>query len=104
VHNVTTPSGAVNERAMRLYHRYVFKKIDQFHVFSKYQLSAISRLLPDKRHYYAPLPLENYGISQLTAPPDRVRFLFFGYIREYKRLDLLIKSFQALREAQGGAV
>jgi glycosyltransferase involved in cell wall biosynthesis len=104
IHNVTTPSGAVNERAMRLYHRYVFRNIDQFHVFSKYQLRAISRLLPQKRHYYAPLPLENYGPSEATPPRDRIRFLFFGYIREYKRLDLLIKSFQAVRETEAGGV
>ena len=104
VHNVTTPSGAVNEHAMRLYHRYVFRNIDQFHVFSKYQLSAISRLLPHKRHYYAPLPLENYGPSDVLPPTNRIRFLFFGYIREYKRLDILIRAFQAVRRVEGSGV
>ena len=100
VHNVTTPTGAVNERAMRLYQRYVFNKLECFHVFSIYQLSAISQLLPNKRHYYAPLPLEDYGPSNVIPPTDMIRFLFFGYIREYKGLVLLIKAFQDLYKVE----
>jgi glycosyltransferase involved in cell wall biosynthesis len=99
VHNVTTPTGAggaINERAMRLYHRYVFKNIEQFHVFSTSQLKTISQLLPSKRHYYAPLALEDYGPSDITPPTDKIRFLFLGYIRQYKGVDLLIESFQRL--------
>jgi D-inositol-3-phosphate glycosyltransferase len=65
-------------------------------VFSTHQLELISQLLPDKRHYYAPLSPDNYGPSAVSAPQDRVRFLFFGYIRRYKRLDLLIHAFQSL--------
>lgn len=95
-HNVSTPKGASNERLMRIYHDYVYHRIKYFHVFSKSQLSVIRKLLPNKESYYAPLALEDYGASNITPPDDVIRFLSFGYIREYKRLDLLIKSFQDL--------
>jgi glycosyltransferase involved in cell wall biosynthesis len=96
IHNVSTPHGAASEHLMQIYHSYIFKRLKNFHVFSKYQLSVITKLLPKKKHYYAPLALKDLGSSKVTPPNDVIRFLFFGYIREYKRLDLLINSFQNL--------
>ena len=96
VHNVSTPKGATHERSMRLYQRYAFSVMKRFHVFSQYQLRTISGLLPKKHLYYAPLAPDDYGPSLVRPPSDKIRFLFFGYIRRYKRLDLLIKSFQTL--------
>lgn len=98
-HNVSTPKGASNERLMRLYHNYVYKRIKNFHVFSNYQLSVIKDMVPNKSHYYAPLTLEDYGPSDITPVNGTIRFLFFGYIREYKRLDLLINAFQELHNS-----
>lgn len=97
VHNVSTPVGASNARWMGLYQNYIFKRIKNFHVFSRYQLEVINKKVPNKNHYYTPLPLENYGISTVLPPTDVIRFLFFGYIKEYKRLDLLINSFLELK-------
>lgn len=99
VHNVRTPKGGSNERWMDVYQRLIYKRILNFHVFSKYQLGIIEKIVPQKNHYYAPLPLEDYGISKVEPPDNIIRFLFFGYIREYKRLDLLIQSFRVLRES-----
>jgi glycosyltransferase involved in cell wall biosynthesis len=96
VHNVDTPKGASNERLMRLYHHYAFRVFERFHVFSRHQLRAISEKAPGKRHYYAPLAPDDYGRSEAQPPRDIIRFLFFGYIRRYKRLDLLIKAFDVL--------
>jgi glycosyltransferase involved in cell wall biosynthesis len=96
VHNVSTPKGASREMAMRLYQRFAFTIIERFHVFSQYQLATIKRLLPQKKHYYAPLSAQDYGPSRECPPTDKLRFLFFGCIREYKRLDLLIRSFQTV--------
>lgn len=93
-HNVSTPKGATHEHLMRLYNEYVYSRIDNYHVFSKSQLNVINRLLPDKNAYYAPLTLPDYGTSDIIPPDGIIRFLFFGYVREYKRLDLLIKAFQ----------
>jgi glycosyltransferase involved in cell wall biosynthesis len=98
-HNVSTPKGASHEKLMKLYHAYVYWKLKNFHVFSKNQLEHISGVLPTKKHYYAPFVLEDYGPSNVVAETGKIKFLFFGYIREYKRLDLLLSSFQALYEA-----
>jgi glycosyltransferase involved in cell wall biosynthesis len=95
-HNVSVPQGAVHEGMMRAYQKYMFKRIRHYHVFSKYQLSIISRLLPAKNHYYAPFVLEERKPTNACLPEKTIRFLFFGYIREYKRLDLLINAFQDL--------
>lgn len=96
IHNVSTPRGASNEKWMRLYHWYAFRKIKNFQVFSNYQMEVIKKLLPNKKHYYAPLALKDYGTSIVEPPANTIRFLFFGYIRAYKRLDLLLNSFQDL--------
>jgi glycosyltransferase involved in cell wall biosynthesis len=95
-HNVNVPQGAVHEGLMRAYQNYMFKKIKHYHVFSKYQLSVISRLLPAKNHYYAPFVMEEPKPTNTCLPGKTIRFLFFGYIRKYKRLDLLINAFQDL--------
>lgn len=99
VHNVRTPHGGVHERWMRLYQRFIFRVVKRFHVFSRYQLRTISALLPTKRHYYVPFAPDDYGSSLVCPPRGKIRFLFFGYIRRYKRLDLLITSFKTLYKA-----
>ena len=96
IHNVHTPRGASHEHWMRIYQRYAFRVMKRFHVFSKYQLRTIEQLLPTKQLYYAPLVPDDYGPSVASPPTDRIRFTSFGYIRQYKRLDLLITAFKAL--------
>jgi glycosyltransferase involved in cell wall biosynthesis len=96
VHNVLTPIGASNERSMRIYQRYAYSVIKRFHVFSRYQLRVIQELLPTKQHYYVPFAPDDYGTSTLCPPNDRIRFTSFGYIRAYKRIDLLISAFKTL--------
>lgn len=98
VHNASTPKGASNERSMRLYHWYVYRILRRFHVFSEYQLKAIAALAPTAKHYCAPFPLVDYGRPSVIAPVSPIRFLFFGHIRRYKRLDILIKAFQRVRK------
>jgi glycosyltransferase involved in cell wall biosynthesis len=96
VHNVHTPKGASNEHWMRLYQSYAFGVMKRFHVFSRNQLGVISDMLPTKRLYYAPFAPDDYGESTAQPPRDRIRFTSFGYIRQYKRLDLLIGAFKTL--------
>jgi glycosyltransferase involved in cell wall biosynthesis len=98
-HNVHTPKGSSNEWAMRTYQRYVYVVTKHFHVFSKYQLRTIAQLLPGKQHYYAPIGPDDYGPSTVQPPRDTIRLLFFGYIRRYKRLDLLLEALRTLAKA-----
>ena len=99
VHNVRTPKGGSNDRWMDVYQKQIYSRLNNFHVFSKYQLRLIKEIAPHKNHYYAPLTLEDYGTSNVLPPDNLIRFLFFGYIRDYKRLDLLIQSFRELRNS-----
>lgn len=99
VHNVRTPKGASNSRFMDLYQNYIFRRIRNVHVFSEYQLNVVKEMFPDKRHFMIPITLEDYGKSLVSPPEDMIRFLFFGYIKEYKGLDLLIQSFENLRKS-----
>jgi glycosyltransferase involved in cell wall biosynthesis len=96
VHNVHTTKGASNEHWMRLYQRYAFRVMKSFHVFSRHQFRLITDMLPTKRLYYAPFVPDDYGQSDAQPPRDRIRFTSFGYIRQYKRLDLLIGAFKTL--------
>lgn len=95
-HNFSTPNGAIHERIMRIYNNYAFRRIKNIHVFSHYQLKIISKSLSHKNIYYVPFALKDHGPSDVKPPSDVIRFLFFGYIRDYKRLDLLLSSFQDL--------
>lgn len=94
LHNVTTPDGAMNELVTRIFQKVYYMQLKRFHVFSEFQLQQIKKMLPDKKHYYAPLALKDYGKSNAVPPDNVIRFLFFGYILKYKRVDLLINSFQ----------
>ncbi|HEX2921524.1 MAG TPA: glycosyltransferase [Bacteroidales bacterium] len=94
LHNVTTPEGAMNELVTRIFQKAYYKQLKRFHVFSEFQLQQIKKMLPDKKHYYAPLALKDYGKSNAVPPDNIIRFLFFGYILKYKRVDLLINAFQ----------
>lgn len=98
LHNVTTPDGAMNELITRIFHKVYYMQLKRFHVFSEFQLQQIKKLLPGKKHYYAPLALKDYGKSNAVPPDNTIRFLFFGYILKYKRVDLLINSFQEVYE------
>lgn len=99
VHNVRTPKGASNSGFMDIYQNYVFKRIKNIHVFSEFQLGVAKELFPEKKHFFIPLTLEDYGNSDVLPPDKFVRFLFFGYIKEYKGLDILIRSFGELKDS-----
>lgn len=97
VHNVQTPKGASNEGTMDIYQRFIFKRIKNIHVFSEFQLNVARKLYPGRNYFLIPLTLEDYGTSLKRPPNDKIRFLFFGYIKQYKGLDILIRSFLTLR-------
>jgi glycosyltransferase involved in cell wall biosynthesis len=95
-HNFSTPLGATHQKIMRIYNNYAFRRFANIHVFSQYQLNLITKKMPDKNICYVPFALKDYGPSIVAPPSDKIRFLFFGYIRDYKRLDLLLNSFQEI--------
>lgn len=94
LHNVTTPKGAVNENLARIYTKLIIKLFSNFHVFSIGQEKLLKSIIKTKNANIlcAPLALKNYGSSLLSPCNEKVVFLNFGIIREYKRIDTLIKA------------
>ena len=80
---------------------YFVNSTDGFIVLSKSVGEELRRFTADKPISYVPHPVyDNYGdvvskqaaCQQLGISPDGKYLLFFGFIREYKGLDLLIKA------------
>lgn len=100
-HNVTTPKGANNERIQSLYTRLWLKTFKNVQVFSRSQQRELESRYNGKNILYAPLAIKDYGNPSLVVNKDStdiIRFLFFGNILPYKRVDILIKSAQLLYE------
>ena len=80
--------------------KYFVKPVDAFITMSKSVFQEIE-LFTDKLKEYTPHPLyDNFGdiiqkenaIHKLNLSPDYKYLLFFGFIRDYKGLDLAIKA------------
>lgn len=94
-HNVTTPKGAKWEKIARIYTHCWLSHFKNIQVFSKGQYNKLVAKYHGKNILMAPLALKDYG--EPKEMPDKlhaypIRFLFFGNILEYKRVDLLIEA------------
>ncbi len=85
--------------------KYLFNRADGFVVMSDAVKRDVLTLKPEAKCLFAPHPLYNhFGSSedklqaqyQLGLNPKRKTLLFFGLIRDYKGLDMLIEAFGKL--------
>lgn len=85
----------------RLLTRWFTRSADAFIAMSRSVESQLHDFEPDKPTAYIPHPLyDNYGaqasreesIARLGLPPAKGYLLFFGFIRDYKGLDLLLRA------------
>lgn len=97
-HNVSTPKGARYEKLAKLNMSFLLHRFYNFHVFSKNQKNVLESRVSGKNVLYAPLALKDYGQSYNLTENDTSQFLSFGHIRDYKRIDLLIKAVQLAYE------
>lgn len=97
LHNVTEMKGS-GGLASKIGRLFVLKFFPNIQVFSKCQKSELYRLSPSKNVLCAPLALKNYGQPRKDENSNVIRFLYFGFIREYKRVDLLIDAANILFE------
>lgn len=86
----------------RLLTRYFVRSVDSFIVMSKAVGEDVRRFTPTKPVCYVPHPIyDNYGpmasrseaLQHLALSPAHRYLLFFGFIRDYKGLDLLLQAF-----------
>lgn len=87
--------------------KYFIKHCDRFVVMSESVLKDLVKLNRDKLRATNPHPLfDNFGpavskqdaCKHLGLNPDKKYILFFGFIRDYKGLDLLLNSFSKLNQ------
>lgn len=97
IHNVTTPKGASNFIFAKWNTSKVLNTFENFQTFSKSQYEKLKQLKPNKNVFYAPFLLKDYG-EPSTQYNDKITFLNFGNIRDYKRIDVLIESVQRAYE------
>jgi glycosyltransferase involved in cell wall biosynthesis len=100
-HHVTVPHGAINYHAAKLYMGFIFKYFRNFQVYSKNQLNHFKDNYSGKKVFCAPIALISYGNSYSISPTDQTSFLFFGHIRDYKRVDILINAANRVHERTG---
>lgn len=86
--------------------RYWINSVDGCITMSRSVLEDISSFDPAKPKMYCPHPLyDNFGeaisreeaLKRLNLSPEYRYLLFFGFIRDYKGLDLLLKAFSDKR-------
>ncbi|RQO32074.1 glycosyl transferase family 1 [Taibaiella sp. KBW10] len=91
--------------------KYFVKPIHAFLTMSQSVLKDLEQFAPQKPKLYTPHPLyDNFGDSypkaearkKLNIPADEKVILFFGFIRKYKGLDLLLEAMTDARIKQKG--
>lgn len=100
-HNVSTPKGATNERIAPFLTDLWVKSFKNFHILSQSQYEIFQTKYKGKNVFVAPFLLMKYGIPQSIVEkknPSVVKFLFFGNIVKYKRVDLIIEAVNSLVE------
>ncbi len=95
----------------KMFVRYFIRPTDGFVAMSKSVLADLRLFTPDKPAVFSPHPLyDHYGerlsretaLSLLNLSPDNRYVLFFGFIRGYKGLDLLLDAFSDNRLKEDG--
>ncbi len=94
-HNVTTPQGVKNYRLAQLYAHFTLSAFKNFHTFSQNQYKILNEKYKRKNVFHAPFILKDYGKSH-AQPGKLITFLSFGYIRNYKRIDVLIQAAESV--------
>ena len=104
VHNVTSHE---THPLDRIFTRMALSAAQDFLVFSDIEKQKLQKLLPKKRIVLAHLPLYSFENSEqhtkvsarnvLNLPDTGVILLFFGFVRPYKGLDILLRALVKLK-------
>ena len=81
-----------------MYNSLAIRAFQYYQTFSDDQYQLLKSLIPNKRVFYAPFILKDYGSAKIKRTDNRLTFLNFGNIRPYKRIDVLIEAAQRVYE------
>ena len=102
LHNVIAHEKRFGDKTLT---KYFFNKCDGFVLLNKSSEKDLLAMVPDANYIIHPHPLyDHYGSKiesaearkKLGIPENKKVILFFGFIRDYKGLDLLIESMKDL--------
>ena len=105
LHNVIAHEKRLADKSLT---KYLFKKCSGFVILNKHSEKDLTDLIPDAKYIVQSHPLyDHYGNKidkrearlKLNLSRNKKVVLYFGFIRNYKGLDLLIKAFGALDES-----
>lgn len=94
IHNVHVPKGGSACLFFKWYNVLTIKAFNSYQTFSRDQFELLKSMIPKKKVCYIPFMLKDYGEARGRRIDHRITFLSFGNIREYKRIDVLIKAAQ----------
>lgn len=74
-----------------------YQNFNYFHFFSQYQRNLFQKDYSNKVSFVTEMPIKNYG-KPIAKPriDSNIHLLFFGLVRDYKRLDWLIDAVNAV--------
>lgn len=108
IHNIIPHEKRIGDK---IFTKYFVGPIDGFVAMSKYVLDEISVFDTKKPRIYSPHPIfDNFGeikpreesLKHLGLPIENKYMMFFGFIRDYKGLDLLLEAFADPRFRDSG--
>lgn len=97
-HNVSVPKGARFPYFAKYSMGYIIRNFKHFQVFSKNQEKILKSRSRKSDIFFCPLMLKDYGHKNQHTESNITRFLFFGNIIPYKRVDILLKAINILVE------
>lgn len=105
LHNVVPHEKRFGDIALT---KYFFRQNDGFIILNEASRKDLLRISPDAKFIVHPHPLyDHYGehidrneaCKRLNISPDKKNILFFGFIRDYKGLDILIEAMKSLDDS-----
>ena len=98
IHNVHVPKGGSHYYRNTIYNKFAIRAFLNFQTFSKSQFQELQRLTKyKKRILLVPFFLKDYGTTDKKREnSEKITFLSYGFIREYKRIDVLISAAQEI--------
>jgi glycosyltransferase involved in cell wall biosynthesis len=97
IHDVISHSGTPFNKVTALSRNLLLKKFNHFLTFSNSQAELLKTLSANRNIHMIPLALKNFGHQAKSVRSNNTtNFLFFGNIKSYKGLDILLKSINRL--------
>ena len=78
IHNVHVPKGGSAYHFFKLYNSLAVRSFQYYQTFSDDQFQQLKSLIPNKRVFYAPFILKDYGSAKNIRTDNRITFMNFG--------------------------